>query len=887
MIPLNSILLWSRKNLWRMFLIILAFSLIWQQILITEPVNAAISLRGSATTGTVSTGTSITVNKPTGVVTDDVMIATVVTSGTPAITATGWTLIDSTSNSTVRLSTYYKRATSSEGASYNFTWSGNQNGVGAIIAFQGVKIDDVNPIDGTSDAAHSTNSGSGTTLTANSVTTTTNNAMLVASYGNLTTAGISQPTGMNERFDATSVSVNASGNSEIFATAGATGTRDATGTSANWAAHLVALTPAPSPSLNLAAYRFSINADNTNPLYITDNISSNDDSVNGTAVDNTNGYFYTVGDNGSNWIIEKRRIADGSLCTSTNCGTTFGTAGVITEDVASSTTEKAYAAAVDITDSSLYVVGMDQVTGNTQWRVEKRSMTTGNLDTSFNGTGILQSNPTSVTDEATSITLDTINNYVYVGGYDSTTGNQWRIEKYRMSDGAYCTAANCGTQFGTNGVYVNNVSNGDDRITTILIDPTNEYIFIAGSSENGGGAKKQWTLYKLHATNSNPCSAAECGTQFGTNGVYTSDPDPGRDDQLLTLQIDPADHAIFLGGFEATGNNRTQWRMEKIDIDTAVRSSTFNNGACGGGGNSVCAVFTSSVLDKLYDMDLDGAGGFIYSFGITDEGGTNSSWRIQKRNRANGALVSTWATSGTATINPSSNKDPTTNLVLDVERGLLWAVGGDRTLSTTNMQWYFTQLQLDSGSTWLAAQDTAAPANTNITFRLRLLLHVTTQQLLVSDGNTFKLQYSPKSGTCDTGFVGESYQDIPTSGSNEILYHDNPSVSDATTAVSLTGDPAHSGHTNVVETIEESNTFTNSADVLNGQDGLWDFILRDNGAVGTYCFKVVRGDGTDLAAYTVIPEIDFCKGTANKTENSLRHGTYFCAGFKKSFFWAL
>lgn len=889
---------WPRSRVKQFFYAVMSFTVIWSQLLVVQPVDAAISVRGTPTSANSGTSnvTSLTINKPTSTVAGDVMIATISVAGgdtTTGIALAGWTKIIHSANTgtppNASIDSFYKVATASEGSSYTFslgTQSFTMRAAGGIVSYAGV--DNSSPIDatGTTDFGFSS-----ANAVAPAVTTVSANAWVIGCFTINATNGLTftPPGSMNERVDTASAhTTNNDSTLEVAdvlqAAAGSSGTKTAVGSgSGSWVAHLFALKPSGNATINEMDYRWSVNADNTRPDYIQDNISANDDTVNGTVVDDTNGYFFTVGDNGSNWVIEKRRIADGALCTSTNCGTTFGTGGRVTEDVASSTTEKALSVAVDINDGKIYVVGNDNVPGNLQWRVEKRDMLTGSLDTSFNSTGILQSNPTSSADEAAIVVLDTVNNYVYAGGYDGTSGNEWRVEKYRMSDGAYCTAANCGTQFGTSGVYTNNVSSGDDNIRTMTLDPTNAYLFVAGQAANGGGSKKQWTLYKLHATNAVACTAAECGTQFGTSGVYTSDPDNARDDQLLGLQVDAAADAIYLGGYEATGSSSTRWRMEKISMTTAARDSTFNNASCNSGtGNAVCANFTSGN-DKIADISLDGAGGYLYILGVTDEAGTDSGWRVQKRNRSDGSLVSAWATSGTATINPSSVKDPPSGILMDVDRNLLWAAGGDRTLGASNMQWYFAPLSLDTGTIWLDAENTAAAVATTISFRLRLLLGVTTQQLIAGN-QSFKLQYSPKVGTCDTGFVGESYQDIPTSGSNEIQYHDNPSVTDGTQAVALTGDPADGSNPTVVESVEESNDFTGLTDVSPGSDGLWDFTLKDNLAFGPYCFRVQTSGGSAIDTYTYVPEITFCRNDP-KTDNLLRHGTYFCGGIKKSFFW--
>lgn len=144
-------------------------------------------------------------------------------------------------------------------------------------------------------------------------------------------------------------------------------------------------------------------------------------------------------------------------------------------------------------------------------------------------------------------------------------------------------------------------------------------------------------------------------------------------------------------------------------------------------------------------------------------------------------------------------------------------------------------------------------------FRLRLLMHVNSQNLSVS-GKNFKLQYVARgSGTCSvpSGGIPAVYTDITTE--TLIAFKDNTSISDnysLTQNISI--DPSHAADTVRPQTYEELNTFTNSQSAINaGEDGLWDFSLYDNGAAGntTYCIRVVESDGTLLNDYTVYPTL--------------------------------
>lgn len=200
------------------------------------------------------TGTTISVNKPAGVLNNDFLVAHVgVTGGGHNITApAGWTTIVSsnTTNSTTR--SFWKRIDGTEGSS--FVFDSNQ-AIGrrlaaAIVNYRGVDTD-TTPIDVTG----SSNSGtSSTSVTGTSVTTVSNNAKLVGVFNayrnDNTSVEFTPPSGMMERVDvrsntAAATNIAISITDEYRATAGATGDRTATAsnTAAEWSAHMFALEP--------------------------------------------------------------------------------------------------------------------------------------------------------------------------------------------------------------------------------------------------------------------------------------------------------------------------------------------------------------------------------------------------------------------------------------------------------------------------------------------------------------------------------------------------------------------------------------------------------------------------------------------------------------------
>jgi putative nucleotidyltransferase with HDIG domain len=116
-----------------------------------KPTIAAIAQRGDSWATT--TGTNLTLGKPTGVTAGDVMFANIAKVGnnTTAPSSSGWTLIDGRSlgGGTQRHgAVLYKVANASEPASYTFALgSGTYGAVGSIVAFYNIDTTGPDPFD--------------------------------------------------------------------------------------------------------------------------------------------------------------------------------------------------------------------------------------------------------------------------------------------------------------------------------------------------------------------------------------------------------------------------------------------------------------------------------------------------------------------------------------------------------------------------------------------------------------------------------------------------------------------------------------------------------------------------------------------------------------------
>jgi len=209
---------------------------------------------------------------------------------------------------------------------------------------------------------------------------------------------------------------------------------------------------------------------------------------------------------------------------------------------------------------------------------------------------------------------------------------------------------------------------------------------------------------------------------------------------------------------------------------------------------------------------------------------------------------------------------------------IYWAFGPSPTFNQSAYR-FFNNLDSTDVGTPLANQDTAATlTSTGQAFRLRLLLYVGSGKLILN-GQSFKLQFAQRGSDnqCDTSFNGESYTDITTS--TVIAYNDNPTPADGAALTANSNDPTHGTDTIVNQTYEELNNFTNSqAAIPSGQDGKWDFSLKDNGASANtaYCFRVVKSDGSLLDTYTVIPQITTASATivsVSVSDGTINYGT--------------
>ena len=110
------------------------------------------------------------------------------------------------------------------------------------------------------------------------------------------------------------------------------------------------------------------------------------------------------------------------------------------------------------------------------------------------------------------------------------------------------------------------------------------------------------------------------------------------------------------------------------------------------------------------------------------------------------------------------------------------------------------------------------------------------------------------------------YYTIPSA----MAYNDNPSLaSGAAISYQAGTDPTDSG-TYTAQTYQEADNFSASNTVAANTDGEWDLSIYDNGAPAgtTYCFRMVKSDGTPLDTYSQYPQITTYTPPSNSAPSS-------------------
>ncbi|MGA2462720.1 MAG: choice-of-anchor U domain-containing protein [Candidatus Bathyarchaeia archaeon] len=318
---------------------------------------------------------------------------------------------------------------------------------------------------------------------------------------------------------------------------------------------------------------------------VSEHISSGSDAAYAVAVDGSGvyvvGYDHNLGSDG--WRVEKRSLTTGALIW-------FQSEHINNNDC------RPYGVAVD--GSGVYVVGSDENTvGNKwEWRVEKRSLTTGAI------MWVVSEHISSATDEARGVAVDASG--VYVVGYDSNTaGNkwEWRVEKRSLTTGAIMWAVS------------EHISSDFDAAYGVAVDGSG--IYVVGHDSNTAGNEYEWRVEKRSLTT---------GAIIWFESEWISSGLSGNDD-TSGVAVDGSG-VYVVGSDENTVGNIDEWRVEKRSLTTGAIIWAQSE-------------HVSSGYDYTSGVAVDGSG--VYVVGTdSNTPGNNYEWRVERRSKPQGDLVS-------------------------------------------------------------------------------------------------------------------------------------------------------------------------------------------------------------------------------------------------------
>lgn len=374
---------------------------------------------------------------------------------------------------------------------------------------------------------------------------------------------------------------------------------------------------------------------NSNP------VSGQDAQAFALAIDSTSmyvvGYDYGAVGTDDQWRIEKRSLSTGEPDAS--FGSWQGHAGFVTSQTSTAGFEDVFSIVTDTTSGHMYLAGYESdASGNEKWRIEKRTLSTGQLDTQFDGDGIISEDTgTGGWNEAQAVALDSSS--LYVAGYDAYGPNvdepeQWRIEKRDLVSG------NTDSNFGPGGIISDPTVTSPSAVNAIAVDAGHIYAvgyYAATPTEEG------WYIEKR---------------QKGTGAIVSRVTSSSGSAKALAID---GSYMYVAGYVSETGN--TSWRIETRDLNTLNLVSVITSQPSDGSDvPNTIAVDDTYIYVAGYDSD-------------TTDPDNKEQWRVEKYNKNTGAPDTAFGTGGAVSNNPSDQSDEIWGMALDATA--IYLVGYD------------------------------------------------------------------------------------------------------------------------------------------------------------------------------------------------------------------
>jgi hypothetical protein len=218
-----------------------------------------------------------------------------------------------------------------------------------------------------------------------------------------------------------------------------------------------------------------------------------------------------------------------------------------------------------------------------------------------------------------------------------------------------------------------NPSTANDEARSMALD--SGYLYAVGYDSAPGNGR--WHIQKRDATTGALVAA------FGSGGVVTADPSVATD--VATSVVVDSSYLYAAGYASAAGGVDHRWRIEKRNKITGVLVPAF-------GSAGIVASNPSTAGDTIEAMVADSSN--LYVAGYDTPSGSVGRWRIEKRSKATGALVTSFGSGGAVAADPSIGFDRVTSLCLDAT--YLYVIGFDS--AGGSFRWRLEKRLITSGA---------------------------------------------------------------------------------------------------------------------------------------------------------------------------------------------
>ena len=301
---------------------------------------------------------------------------------------------------------------------------------------------------------------------------------------------------------------------------------------------------------------------------------------------------------------------------------TFGASGIVIADPSSST-DIAYAIVIQ-SDGKIIIAGTEELGANFDFALQRYNAD-GTIDNSFGTAGNITTDINGGDDRVFSIALQ-------ADGKIVVAGISYNGLKYDFAVARYNTNGTLDNTFGTTGKVITSISNADDKAYSVVLQADGK-IVVAGSCWNGLNDDFAVARYNTNGTLDNT---------FGTSGIVKTDVD--NSDDFANSAALQSDGKIVVTGTSGFGNG--DFIVVRYNTDGTLDNSFGTSG-------KVITDFNGTD-DEPSSVKING-NGKIFVGGFSHIAGSNIDFAVASYN-TNGTLDNTFGTGGKVTT-PVGNAD--------------------------------------------------------------------------------------------------------------------------------------------------------------------------------------------------------------------------------------